>query len=194
MNKMLLKQLAVLAAGITLTHASVRAETLAAKADIKFKGSSTLHDFEGTVTTQPFAAEFKPGSGEGQWMVKARTALEVRNMTTHNKKRDKNMFKMFDLQHFAQIEGELPETLISEAGRTDAKLHLKIRDVEGDVTATISDVQRTEKQISCTMAFPVSLKAFNLKGPSVMGLIRVDEMVYVECTVKGEIGESVEGN
>ncbi len=194
MNRTFTKQLVLIAAGITLMHGSAWANTLAAKADIKFKGSSTLHDFEGVAATSPFVATFQEQEEDGELTVSAKTFIDVGNMTTNNKKRDKNMFKMFDLEHFARIEGELAETVVSETEKAEAKLHLKICDEEHDVTAIISEVQRSENQITCNMAFPVSLKAFHLKGPSVLGMIRVDDTVYVECTIVGQIGKTVAGN
>lgn len=189
MNKATLNILGVAAVGAGLILSTARAESLAATADITFSGSSTLHDFEGTATSLPFDARFTEDQETGRLQVNAKAMLNVQRMTTENKKRDINMFKMFDLEHFKLIVGELPETTITAEGDTRVRLHLKIRNVENDVDATISNVQRNGNTISCNMKFPVSLKTFGLKGPSVLGLIRVDDTVYVECIIKGEIGE-----
>ena len=193
MDKKYMKHIAAVAVSFVMAQSITWANTLDATADIRFKGSSTLHDFEGAAAAKPFVADFKENDESGQLTVAAKTAIEVGTMTTNNKKRDKNMFKMFDLDHFGRIEGELPETQVSEKGRSEANLHLKICNVEHDVTATISEVQRDGNELSCNMTFPVSLKAFHLKGPSVMGVIRVDDTVYVECTIHGQIGETIAG-
>ena len=73
------------------------------------------------------------------------------------------------------------------------RLGLKIRDVENDVWATLSNVKRGGKQISCTMTFPVSLSAFQLKAPSVLGMIRVGDTVLVECTITGQVVRKIAG-
>ena len=193
MNRWLTKRAGLMAAGMALLLPAVRAETLVATADIVFRGSSTLHDFEGMATSQPFKADFQENAEDGTLTVSAKTTLNVAGMTTDSKKRDRNMYNMFDIAHFANIEGQLPEIAVSETDATKAPLHLKICDVEQDVTAIISNVERNKEAISCTMTFPVSLKAFNLKGPSVMGFIRVDDTVQVECNIKGKICDTVAG-
>lgn len=193
MNKLALKVLAVFAAGFVTYPMALWADNVAAKAKIEFKGSSTLHDFEGTVTSEPFIAVFQTNAETGQIEASAKASLSVQKMTTNNKKRDKNMFKMFDLDHFKLIEGELPETPLSESQSTKATLHLKICNEQRDVIATISNVHRMEQQISCTMAFPVSLSAFNLKAPSVAGIIRVDDTVQVVCTITGNVADQTTG-
>lgn len=194
MNKSILKMLAISAASAALIQSTAQAGNLTATADIQFSGSSTLHDFEGRASSQPFVASFTEDRETGQLNVVAKASLSVKDMGTENSKRDKNMFKMFDLEHFKLITGELTETAIPLEGSTHATLRLKIRNVERDVDATISDVRRDGNNISCKMQFAISLKVFDLKGPSVMGLIRVDDSVYVECKIKGQIGETVAGN
>lgn len=194
MNKSILKMLAISAATAALIQSTAQAGNLTATADIQFSGSSTLHDFEGRASSKPFVASFTEDQKNGQLQVAAKASLSVKDMDTENSKRDKKMFKMFDLEHFKFITGELTETALSLKGSTPATLRLKIRTVEHEVDATISDVRRDGNDISCIMKFPISLKAFDLKGPSVLGLIRVDDTVYVECTIKGQIAETVAGN
>ncbi|MBN2163250.1 MAG: YceI family protein [Pontiellaceae bacterium] len=179
------------ATAVFILAGTARAEQFSAGADIHFKGESTLHDFEGTVSSLPFTAVMNKDAKTGQLVVKADAALNVKDMTTNNNKRDKNMFKMLDLSHFATIEGHLAETPLSEQESTTAKLHLKICSAEQDVTATISKVTRNGTEYQCTMTFPISLKAFNLKAPSVVGLIRVSDTVEIECTITGHVAETV---
>jgi len=179
----------VLCAAVT-----TKADTAATTAEIKFSGSSTLHDFNGTVHSRPFTATFVEDDSAGTITVSAAAGINVGDMTTDHAKRDNNMFKMFDLPHFKQIEGSMENAVLPIKGSSQARLHLKIRDVERDVTATISKIERNGNEICCTLTFPVSLREFNLKGPSVLGLIRVDDTVHVECIIKGSTGASVAGN
>jgi len=187
MNKRLIKQLAVCATGLAIIQPALRADSLEARAEIRFRGSSTLHDFEGTACTLPFTAVFRENGRDDQLVVAARTVVEVGKMTTDNSKRDRNMFKMFDLEHFARIEGQLPETVVSLNEHSEALLHLRICNEEHDVKAAISELHRAGNIMTCTMTFPISLKEFHLKGPSVLGMIRVDDTVYIECDIQGTI-------
>lgn len=191
MSKPMLKKLMVLSAIAYMMHSTTWADNVAATASIKFKGSSTLHEFAGTAPAQPFVASFTKDAETGKLKVSAKTSLKVKDMTTHNRMRDKNMYKMFDAKHFTYIEAELNNAAISEKTDTRAKLHLKIHGVEHDVIATISKVQRKENQIRCLMTFPVSITAFGMKRPSVMGMIKVADTVHVECTVTGKAGSGV---
>lgn len=170
-----------------------QAATINADAQIVFHGSSTLHDFEGTVTAPPFHVELQQVGGEERVTVKADAVVKVGAMTTDNRKRDKNMFRMFDLEHYALIEGSLPETVISVKEPTKVKLLLKIRNEQHEVEATISDVRLDGNKMSCRMTFAVSLQSFHLKAPSVMGVIRVDDTVQVECTIKSAAEKSADG-
>ena len=192
MTKPMLKKLVVLTVVACMMNATTWAEHVAATVGIRFKGTSTLHGFEGTAPAQPFVAHFTTDEKTGTWKVSARTSLNVKNMTTNNRMRDKNMDKMFDLVHFPRIEAELQNVSISEKADTQAKLHLKIRNVEHEVNATISNVRRKGDRISCIMSFPVSLTAFGMTPPSVMGMIKVKDTVNVECTVTGKISSATE--
>jgi hypothetical protein len=113
-------------------------------------------------------------------------------MTTDHKERDKNMFKMLDQETFTLISGSLNDAVLPTTGTATATLRLKIRDVEREVEVTLSNYKRTGDQVSCSMAFPVSLKAFNLKRPSVMVLIRVGDTVQIECTIQGRLSPQPE--
>lgn len=174
-----------IATAAALVHGTTAAERLEATATIKFTGDSTLHGFEGTVATQPFAVEINEDAVTGKLRLSATTAVRVPDMTTHHGKRDKNMFKMLDLENFTLISGALTDAAVPQDGSGEALLRLKIRDVEQEIVATLSDWKRGDGQASCRMAFPVSLKAFGLKAPSVAGLIRVGDTVMVECMLKG---------
>jgi hypothetical protein len=154
-----------------------------ATADIRFQGSSTLHDFEGTAEALPFVIRYSEDPASGKLIVTASTKLEVAGMSTENRKRDKNMSKMFDEEHFSIMEGLLKEVPLAEGEPTKALLHLKIRDIEKDVEVVVSNLERTEEKISCIMSFPVSLSDFGLKAPSVLGMIKVADTVQVECTI-----------
>lgn len=174
---------ALLIGGLALAAATAETEQANANATILFAGSSTLHNFEGTVRTPPFFASFHTDKATGKIKVSAKTMLHVAAMTTENKKRDKNMFKMFEQTRFGTISGSLTDAEIPTSGTGTATLRLKIRAIEQDIEVTFTNWKQEGDLATINMEFPVSLKAFNLKGPSVMGLIRVGDMVNIECTI-----------
>jgi hypothetical protein len=172
---------------LSLSIASAWAGNATVSAFVQFKGTSTLHDFEGGAVTQPFPATFTDDTATGSMRVSTEVALKVLDMTTEHGKRDKNMYKMLDEQNHKLIKGSLENAVIPQKGTGTVTLRLMICGVEQEVTATISEVERTDEQINCRMAFPVSLAAFNLKAPSVMGLIKVGDTVEVECAIQGTL-------
>jgi len=183
----------ILALGGLISSSAPAATTKAqATALIGFSGSSTLHDFEGTAATRPFFALLSHGSADDRLEFSAKAELNVLDMSTQNNKRDKNMFKMLEQSRFDTITGTLSNVPINLTGVSAATLHLKIREVEQDVPVSISDWVQEGEQASFTMTFPVSLKAFKLKGPSVLGLIRVADTVQVECAVQINLNASAE--
>ena len=186
MKKQITKSAQILSAVILLA-ASARAETFSGTASVEFKGTSTLHEFEGRVEAKPFTGTVRKEEKTGKLLVTASTEIKVMEMTTENKKRDKNMFKMFDAKNYPLIYGALSDAPIPTEGSAEIPLKIKIRDVQHEVVATISDFKHDGNQASCRMVFSVSLKAFGLKAPSVMGLIRVGDTVTIECLVKGTL-------
>jgi hypothetical protein len=163
------------------------ADTATVSAVVTFKGTSTLHDFEGGAVSQPSAATFNEDASSGTMRVTAQVSLNVLDMTTEHGKRDKNMYMMLNEEEFKLITGSLENAEVPMVGTGTVALRLKIRDVEQDVAATVSEVAHSDGHITCRMVFPVSLKAFNLKAPSVMGLIKVGDTVEVECKIQGTI-------
>lgn len=178
---------------LSVIFAPVFADQLKATATIDFHGTSTLHGFDGSVTSQTFTAIFAEME-DGQATVSATAKLNVSDMTTLHGKRDKNMLKMLDQKNFDLITGTLSAAKLPAKGSSTAPMKLKIRDVEQQVEATLSDYIRDGDQATCVMTFPISLKAFGLKRPSVMGLIRVGDLVTVECTIQGRIISKPEGH
>ena len=169
--------------GLVLSNAAAGTGKAQASTSIHFEGSSTLHGFEGTVNTQPFFALFREDKESGKIWISTKAMLNVSDMTTEHKKRDKNMLKMFEQPRFASITGTLTEVEIPMTGTNTVSLLLKIRDVEKNIDVTLSNWKREDHLATFNMTFPVSLKAFNLKGPSVMGVIRVGDIVHVECSI-----------
>jgi hypothetical protein len=60
---------------------------------------------------------------------------------------------------------------------------LPIRDRSREVEGRISDWQETPGRVSFVARVPVSLAAFDLEAPTVLGLIRVADEVSIEARV-----------
>ena len=176
-------------AGMTLAGLWLAAATPAlaarydAEAAIQFYGTSTLHDFHGTVAARPFAVEVSDASNPSTLKVNGTVQVQVSDMLTRNKKRDSNMHKMLGQARYPLIEGTVEDAVLTREGETTIKLALRIRDCTQEIDATVTGWTNSEDQVSFDIAFPVSLEAFGLEPPSELGLIRVGNRVDVRCHV-----------
>ena len=155
--------------------------------DVKFHGYSTLHDFDGTVKQVPLKVTVSPGA-KGR-IVSATSSAEVKDMSTANDKRDASMWAMFQQAKYRFIKVEVPETPESTLRPGGGKpgsmpVVLTIAGTRGTVRATVTNVAEAATQCSFDLAFPVSLKAFNLEPPkAAAGLVKVKDNVEVNVHV-----------
>lgn len=164
---------------------------------VTFFGTSTLHDFTGTVRSRPFTIIFKNDDSSKNVIPIVTVDVPVDDIDTDNGKRDKKMRKMFQSDRFPLIRGEMrnippislrDEMERSEKGDATVDLTLKIRDVERVIPVRISNFREYTHQISFDMEFPVSLDAYGLKPPApLFGLIRVADRVDVKITFDLEV-------
>ncbi len=182
-----MRSICVIAACITVMFAVTgfgESAVANGKASIKFEGTSTLHDFEGTVQAVPFKISVRKDAGK--LYATATVRVEIMNMTTDNKQRDKKMYKMFNIKKYTQIIGSMTDAPFPGVGKT-AKIPLKLdmHGIKKTVTATVSECKLDDKQASGVLRFTVSLEDFGIKPPSIMGMIRVGNDVEVECDIVG---------
>lgn len=164
---------------------------------ITFLGTSTLHDFTGTVRSNPFTINIEGNPGSEKIIRWVAVDVPVNKIDTDNKKRDKKLRKMFQSDTFPLIHGMMkeihPDKLreelqASKNGAVTMDLSLKIRDIERLIPVRIGNYREYDQQISFNMEFPVSLKAYNLKPPApLFGLIRVGDRVDVKITFDLEV-------
>jgi len=174
-------------AALTLAAASHAAETWMGTSNVTFKATSTLHDFDGTVGAVPLKVTVKEAkSGR---LISATSDVEVSRMTTAEKDRDENMWKMFNTAKFKIIKIAVPETpeaaLRPTAGKSGTMpITLTIAGTAGTVSGAVTNLRQSATEAEFDLAFPVSLKAFNLKPPSTLvGLIKVGDTVKVSVHV-----------
>lgn len=187
MKKRSCKKTCATATALLLLASAAQAGDFDGSAEIAFKGTSTLHDFEGSVQAAPFQGTFSVDEKTEELRVSACTSMAILAMDTQNKKRDKKMFKMFESKTYPLIAGSIENAVIPMTGSGEVALRLKIHGVEKEIVATLSNFTHDDKTAQCKMTFTVVLTEFGLKPPSVMGLIRVGDNVQVECIVKGTL-------
>ena len=155
-----------------------RSDTLAGKADIKFTGSSTLHEFEGKAPPVAFAPS---DDAAGNWS--ARVQVPVASLDTGNGWRDSNMRKVLDAEHYPSIlaafDGIAPDALRQHA---TLPFMLTIRDKARPVTAALTNWKESEQHLEFDAAFSVSLADYGLEVPSVL-FVHVDDKVAVTVHV-----------
>ncbi|MEJ2472124.1 MAG: YceI family protein [Desulfuromonadales bacterium] len=172
----------------TIAHA----ETFDGRCAIRFYGQSTLHDFQGQALCEPFSVTDQLATAELQMNPPSFVDVLVSKMDTDNTGRDEKMRTMFESEKFPAIQGQFnglnPKDVLAQlqaAGESPANIPftLKIKEITQPIQATAHDLVVTPEQIRFVMEFPVSLSAFALEPPSVLGLIRVDNRVDVEVQV-----------
>lgn len=175
-----------------LMASSVFAETLRGSCQVEFSGTSTLNDFSGRAACSPFILSVTEGGKSGLTFERLIISVPVASMDTDSKKRDKKMHAMLEIEKFPLITGQLIELTAEKvqsfaAGRSDKKgtieFSLKIRDIVQPQTTQVSNLQEDDKQLSFDLEFDLSLKSYQLKPPSILGLIRAGDQIHLKIPV-----------
>lgn len=158
----------------------------AGSCDVAFYGTSTLHDFDGSVKAVPLVIKVESGS-DGP-VVSSAPVVAVADMTTRNKERDEKMRAMFQASVSPQLALEVLKAPLAKARPTPAgpgriPVKLTIAGVAKTLDGEVTELQEKADSVSFTLAFPVSLSAFRLSPPSVLGLVRVADQVRVKAWV-----------
>ncbi len=173
---------AVLLAGI-LSYRPVHGEqpqptqSWPAEATFRFAGSSTLHDFGGQLSAQPFVLTISNHT----WSAEA--DVLAGEMATASEGRDRKMHKMMNAIEHPRIHGKVVFAPIPTEGGTNVMLNLKIRDQQIDLPVRVTDWKETAEEIRFHAAWELSLKQYKLKPPSVLGVIRVSDRVRLDADV-----------
>jgi len=164
--------------------------TIRGACDVAFLVTSTLHDVPGSARCLPFAAVLARDAAGRQVIPSVEVDVPVAGMDTRNRSRDGQMREMFRSERFPRIHATAHdvdvERLRVETGKgregiASIDLLLRIRDTERKVRATASNLKESGGQVTFDLEFPVSLGEFDLKPPSVLGIIRVGDKVSVKA-------------
>lgn len=178
-----------LALALLLIAAPALADEIRGSCDVRFLGSSTLHDFSGKAACRPFAAPLDRDASGRSIIPSVEIEVPVAEMNTANDSRDEQMRKMFESDRHPRIRAVargVDTDRVREAMRKDPggeaplPLTLDIRGVERRIEATASRFKEERGRVSFDLEFPVSLKEFGLKPPSFLGIFRVSDRVVVK--------------
>lgn len=157
--------------------AAAAVEDWTGQAEIEFQATSTLHDFSGTVRTEPFHATVELDGAAAT--VGGTAVVAVAQMDTRHIKRDENMRAMFEAVRFPLITGTLEPTRIDPAAPAPVPLRLQIRDRTQTIPVTLADWRVSADRIQFDLTMVLSLDAFGLKPPVLLGFIKVGDSVTV---------------
>jgi polyisoprenoid-binding protein YceI len=165
--------------------------TILGTCDVAFLVTATLHDVNGSARCQRFSALLSRGAAGGEIIPIVEVEVPVAGMDTRNATRDGKMREMFLAERFPRIHAAAhdvdverlrEETGNGRGGTASIDLLLRIRDVERKVRATASNLKESGERVTFDLEFPVSLGEFDLRPPSVLGIIRVGDKVSVKAT------------
>lgn len=165
--------------------AALHAETWNGSAAITFDGTSTLHDWGGKVSAQPFKADVTMSGGKPQRIVSTVTVKAV-EMDTQEAKRDENMRKAMKVTDHPLIVGKIDAKFseVAEAGApTKLPIELNLLGKPQNVTGTISNWKLSGNKATFDLAFPVSMKASGISVPTVLLFIKVGDGIQVRASV-----------
>jgi polyisoprenoid-binding protein YceI len=164
--------------------------TIEGACDVAFLLTSTLHDVSGTARCLPFTAVLARDAAGRQSIPSVEVEVPVAGMDTRNNSRDVQMREMFRSERFPRIHAVAHDVDVERLrvgigmgreGNASIDLLLRIRDVERKVRATASNLKESGERVTFDLEFPVSLGEFDLKAPSVLGIIRVGDKVSVKA-------------
>jgi len=161
--------------------ASEQWQIMPEKSSVSFFSRSTFHDFKGQ------AHELFGNFEKKNDQIRGAVDVGIIGMTTDNDARDKEMYKMFDATSYSQIHFSFNNVSISEVSqRKDGRIsftgNMTIHQISRPVTI-ISRGWMLGDALICEGEFPVSLKDYNLKPPTILGLIRVNDKVLVKFRI-----------
>jgi len=125
--------------------------------------------------------------------------VPVAEMKTGDDSRDGKMREMFQSDRYPMIHAtarDIDTDRVRESIRKDREgkapldIFLAIRGVERKVQATASNLKEEGTRVSFDLEFPVSVKEFDLKPPSPIFFIRVDDRVVVKGTFALDVSQA----
>jgi hypothetical protein len=183
----------VLLATLVLSRAAAAADKYTGTCNIRFEADSTLHAFTGVATNIPVVV-FCETNAAGSAVLHARVEMAPKQLSTDHKKRDANMYKMFQADRFPRLIAGVTNAsldaakLVPTTAATNAPGTLPIQftfcGLTKEVAARTSNPKPLPQGWEFDLAVDISLKDFKLKPSSALfGAISVDDKVVVKAHV-----------
>lgn len=182
--------LLLIAVTFSVGNAFGQTEQWAGNCDITFSGSSTLHKFKGTVKAEPFIISISDLSDKAQANATGKVIVTASKMDTGNKKRDANMDNSMATKTFPEIAVDIgklnaaatrPVTSGEILRPTVVPFTMNLKGKKQQKVGKVADWSYSDGNISFTVTFPVSLKASGITVPSVLGIVKVADVIQVSA-------------
>ncbi len=162
--------------------------TWSGTARITFSGTSTLHDWSGTVRARPFTLQVTSGPDGRPRHLRSQVLVAAAEMDTADKRRDAVMHRCLKVTEHPLIEAviDVPAKDVAADGTTPTRLPMTLTLLghSHPLLATVSDWQRTGDQAEFHLDAEVSLKTAGIEVPSVLWLIRVGDTIRLRAAVR----------
>jgi polyisoprenoid-binding protein YceI len=153
---------------------------------VRFFGTSSLHDFDGSAPCSLLAIDEPDATGR----YSARAEVQIAQMDTGIKARDRKMREMFEAKRFPRITATLARldpSAIRARARDALPFRIAIHGVDRDVATKLSRfTENAGKSARFRAEFDLRLPEFGLEAPVAMGFIRVGDDVHVVVDVELE--------
>ena len=157
-------------------------------ARITFSGTSTLHDWSGTVSARPFTLQVSSGPDGRPLHLRSQVVVAAAEMDTADKRRDAVMHRCMQVTEHPLIEAviDVPAKDVAADGKTPTRLPLKLQ-LMGKSHSLVADIRhwrlsgdKAEFDLHCDL----SLKQAGIVIPSVLWVIRVGDTIRLHAAVQ----------
>lgn len=172
---------------------SAQTEKWSGSCEVTFSGASTLHDFSGKVTSEPFTVAVSGFDEPTSARVTCKVIVKAKGMDTGNEKRDEAMYKSLDVVTYPEIVVDISELKAAETQPvTDGNLPrptvipftMSLKGKTHQLNGSVSDWTYDGRTVACTVSFPVSLNDSGVKPPSVLGVVKVKDEIKVSAHLR----------
>jgi hypothetical protein len=165
-------------------------DSIRGNAAIQFFATSTKRDFSGNADARPFLLTRHDDASVGPECFSALVELLVTDLDTGWDERDGDMHWMFDAIHYPIIVAEFPhiESAAYEGDHPNESppldFRLTIREVTRPMTAKVTHWVRAGDRASLDAEFDVSASVFELRLPTLLGFLRVGDIINVRAQIE----------
>ena len=157
--------------------------------EIRFDGTSTLHDWSGTVPVEPFTATVLMNDTGEPTALKAKVTVKAVKMDTKEPDRDKKMRTSMQVADFPLIVGTMDtafDAVMKPGEKAPSRLPfaLNILGKDQQVNAALSNWVLKGNTATFDLDFDLSLKKCGIEVPSVLLVVRVGDTIKVHASVK----------